>query len=100
MLSLIMLDGTESYNQILIVAPANFVESVSIITSLIIPPPPLLILAPESIIAVLLPLVVVLIASFIAMTWLAAKIYRTGILLYGKKVNYKELFKWIRYRNY
>ena len=44
--------------------------------------------------------VTLLIASFIAMTWLAAKIYRTGILLYGKKVNYRELFKWIRYRNY
>ncbi|MEI7594961.1 MAG: ABC transporter permease [Bacteroidota bacterium] len=30
-------------------------------------------------------------------TWLAAKIYRTGILMYGKKVNYRELWKWIKY---
>ena len=38
-----------------------------------------------------------LIAGFIATTWFAAKIYRTGILMYGKKVSYKELWKWIRY---
>jgi ABC-2 type transport system permease protein len=38
-----------------------------------------------------------LIAGFLCCTWLAAKIYRTGILMYGKKVTYKELFKWIRY---
>jgi len=37
-------------------------------------------------------------AGFIGTTWLAAKIYRTGILMYGKKVNYHELWKWIRYR--
>jgi len=40
-----------------------------------------------------------LIVTFIAMTWLAAKIYRVGILMYGKKTNYKELWKWLRYRN-
>ncbi len=39
-----------------------------------------------------------LIISFVFMTWLAAKIYRTGILMYGKKVNYKELWKWIKYK--
>ncbi len=39
-----------------------------------------------------------LIMGFIFTTWLAAKIYRTGILMYGKKVNYKELWKWIRYQ--
>lgn len=38
-----------------------------------------------------------LIVSFVIMTWLAGKIYRTGILMYGKKVNYKELWKWLRY---
>lgn len=38
-----------------------------------------------------------LVIGFIATTWLAGKIYRTGILMYGKKVNYKELWKWIRY---
>lgn len=36
--------------------------------------------------------------TFIGMTWLAGKIYRTGILMYGKKVNYRELIKWIRYK--
>lgn len=39
-----------------------------------------------------------LIAGFLFTTWLAAKIYRTGILMYGKKVNYKELAKWLRYK--
>lgn len=41
---------------------------------------------------------VLLIAGFIFTTWLAAKIYRTGILMYGKKVNYKELWKWLFYK--
>ncbi|MEP6675589.1 MAG: ABC transporter permease [Ferruginibacter sp.] len=35
-----------------------------------------------------------LIGGFLFTTWLAAKIYRTGILLYGKKVTWKEMFKW------
>lgn len=43
--------------------------------------------------------VVLLILGFIATTWLAGKIYRTGILMYGKKVDYKELWKWIKYRS-
>ena len=37
-----------------------------------------------------------LISGFIATTWLAGKIYRTGILMYGKKVNYAEIWKWLR----
>ena len=41
---------------------------------------------------------VLLIAGFIFTTWLAGKIYRTGILMYGKKINYVELWKWIRYQ--
>ena len=40
----------------------------------------------------------ILVISFIATTWLAAKIYRTGILMYGKKANYKELWKWLTYK--
>ncbi len=36
-----------------------------------------------------------LIAGFILTTMLAAKIYRTGILLYGKKVTFKEMGKWL-----
>lgn len=39
-----------------------------------------------------------LIAGFIFTTWLAARIYRVGILMYGKKINYKELSKWLFYR--
>ncbi|NNC84322.1 MAG: ABC transporter permease [Flavobacteriales bacterium] len=38
-----------------------------------------------------------LIAGFLFTTWLAGRIYRTGILMYGKKVGYKEIWKWIRY---
>ncbi len=39
-----------------------------------------------------------LILGFLGTTWLASKIYRTGILMYGKKSNYRELWKWIRYK--
>ena len=39
-----------------------------------------------------------LVIGFIGSTWLAAKIYRTGILMYGKKVNYAEVWKWLRYK--
>jgi ABC-2 type transport system permease protein len=35
-----------------------------------------------------------LIGGFIFTTWLAGKIYRTGILMYGKKASWKEMFKW------
>jgi len=41
--------------------------------------------------------IVLLIGGFIGTTWLAGKIYRTGILMYGKKVSYRELWKWIKY---
>jgi ABC-2 type transport system permease protein len=41
----------------------------------------------------------ILIMSFIGSTWVAAKIYRTGILMYGKKVTWKEMFKWITYKD-
>ena len=40
---------------------------------------------------------VLLLGTFVAMTWVAAKIYRTGILMYGKKLSYKEIFKWLKY---
>lgn len=40
-----------------------------------------------------------LIAGFIFTTWLAGKIYRTGILMYGKKVNYSEIIKWLRFKS-
>ncbi len=40
----------------------------------------------------------ILLVTFIVMTWLAARIYRTGILMYGKKPKLKELLKWMSYR--
>ncbi len=43
---------------------------------------------------------IILLLSFLGTAWLAAKIYRTGILMYGKKPTYKEMFKWLRYKNY
>ena len=40
--------------------------------------------------------IVLMIGAFAGIMWLAAKIYRVGILMYGKKPSYKELAKWIR----
>ena len=39
-----------------------------------------------------------IITGFVATTFLAAKIYRTGILMYDKKISYKELWKWLSYK--
>lgn len=41
----------------------------------------------------------ILIATFIGMTWTSGKIYRVGILMYGKKTSWKEIWKWMRYSN-
>lgn len=38
-----------------------------------------------------------LILGFVFTIWLSARIYRTGILMYGKKTSYRELWKWIRH---
>ena len=38
-----------------------------------------------------------LFASAIAFVWVSSKIYRIGILMYGKKINFKELARWIKY---
>jgi len=38
-----------------------------------------------------------LIITFVLFTWMAGKIYRTGILMYGKKSSWKEMWKWLRY---
>lgn len=40
---------------------------------------------------------IILILTFIGTTWMAGKIYKTGILMYGKKVSYKEIWKWLKY---
>ena len=39
----------------------------------------------------------ILVLSFIGTTWMAGKIYRTGILMYGKKTTWKEMWKWLKY---
>jgi ABC-2 type transport system permease protein len=41
--------------------------------------------------------VLLLIGTFVFTVWFAAKIYRVGILMYGKKPSYKELYKWLKY---
>ena len=41
--------------------------------------------------------ILLLIITFIGIVWLAAKIYRVGILMYGKKPSYRDLFKWLKY---
>lgn len=41
--------------------------------------------------------IAILIATFIFTVWLGSKIYRVGILMYGKKPTYKELIKWLKY---
>jgi ABC-2 type transport system permease protein len=38
-----------------------------------------------------------LVMGFIFTTWLASKIYRIGILMYGKKASYKDIWKWLYY---
>jgi ABC-2 type transport system permease protein len=39
----------------------------------------------------------ILALSFVGTTWMAGKIYRTGILMYGKKTTWKEMWKWLKY---
>jgi ABC-2 type transport system permease protein len=38
-----------------------------------------------------------LIGTFMFTVWFAAKIYRVGILMYGKKPSYKDIYKWLKY---
>lgn len=40
---------------------------------------------------------VLLVAGFVFTVWVAGKIYRTGILMYGKKITFREMMKWVRY---
>ncbi|MBQ3382508.1 MAG: ABC transporter permease [Bacteroidales bacterium] len=43
--------------------------------------------------------VALLIGTFLFMGWLSAKIYRIGILSYGKKAGWKEIFKWLKFKD-
>lgn len=40
----------------------------------------------------------IMVITFLAFVWMAAKVYRTGILMYGKKSSWKEIWKWLRYK--
>ena len=40
--------------------------------------------------------IVILILTTVACAWLSAKIYRVGVLMYGKKTTYKDLWKWLK----
>jgi ABC-2 type transport system permease protein len=41
---------------------------------------------------------IILYISFVGMAWIAAKIYRVGIFMYGKKPTIKDLIRWARYK--
>lgn len=41
----------------------------------------------------------ILVIGFIGTVWLASRIYRVGILMYGKKTSLKEMIKWFTYKN-
>jgi ABC-2 type transport system permease protein len=41
--------------------------------------------------------IAILFGTFFLVVWFASKIYRIGILMYGKKPTYKEMFRWLRY---
>lgn len=40
-----------------------------------------------------------LVITFVGAIWVAGKVYRTGILMYGNKASFKEMIKWLRYKN-
>ncbi len=42
---------------------------------------------------------VILVVGFVGTVWIASRIYRVGILMYGKKTTFKEMFKWFTYKN-
>lgn len=42
---------------------------------------------------------IILVVGFLGTVWVAGRIYRVGILMYGKKTTFKEMFKWFTYKN-
>jgi ABC-2 type transport system permease protein len=40
---------------------------------------------------------ILMLITFLGFVWMAAKVYRTGVLMYGKKTSWKEMWKWLRY---
>jgi len=43
--------------------------------------------------------IALLILGFVGTVWMASRIYRVGILMYGKKPSLKEMIKWFTYKN-
>ncbi len=43
--------------------------------------------------------IALLLGTFFLMAWISAKIYRIGILSYGKKANWKDIIKWIKFKD-
>jgi ABC-2 type transport system permease protein len=43
--------------------------------------------------------ILLLALTFVATAWISAKIYKVGILTYGKKASFKDLFKWLKYKD-
>jgi ABC-2 type transport system permease protein len=39
-----------------------------------------------------------MLGTFLAFVWMGAKVYRVGILMYGKKASWKEMWKWVMYK--
>ncbi|WP_379092969.1 hypothetical protein [Pedobacter sp. UC225_65] len=42
---------------------------------------------------------IILVLGFVGTVWIASRIYRVGILMYGKKTTFKEMFRWFTYKN-
>ena len=40
--------------------------------------------------------IVLLVLTVVATAWISAKIYKVGILMYGKKSSFKDLWKWLK----
>jgi ABC-2 type transport system permease protein len=40
-----------------------------------------------------------MVIGFVGTVWVASRIYRVGILMYGKKASFKEMIKWFAYKN-
>ena len=42
---------------------------------------------------------VLMVITFVGIAYISGKIYKVGILSYGKKASFKDLYKWIKYKN-
>ncbi|MHB1921567.1 MAG: ABC transporter permease [Chitinophagaceae bacterium] len=90
----IMINAIQQPNSPLAIIASIFPLSSPLVMMARIPMVPLETLWPQLALSMVL-----LILGFLLTTWMAAKIYRTGILLYGKKVTFKEMGKWLFRKN-